>query len=126
MAIINLRGNQLVKKEDGSVYVKGVAAQPGMLLVWATWCPHCTSFQPTFKDIAASLGDDFTCAAVEESQLRHVDSTIQSALMSNGFPSIKFFDQKGKIIGTYDAPSRDKRSVMSYICKVYHHCVQYH
>jgi thiol-disulfide isomerase/thioredoxin len=124
MGINNLQAKQFDITKNG-VYVNSVAKQPGMLFIWANWCPHCHEFLPTYKYICSSIGSEFTCAAIEHKELQAAPK-LASALQFDGFPTIKFFDQNGKIIGTYDEPDRSKSSVLAYICKVYHHCIIYH
>jgi thiol-disulfide isomerase/thioredoxin len=105
---------------NNKVYVKNVF-KPGMLLIYATWCGFCRSFKPTYDAISAQLGNDFVCAQIESEQLRK-DDKISSALNFTGFPTIKFFDQTGLIIDTYEG-SREKGDILKYICKIYHKCV---
>ena len=53
------------------------------------------------------------------------NTTLSKSLQVQGFPTIKFFDQNGKIIGNYNK-NRDKQTIIEHICKVYHHCINYH
>lgn len=125
MSIVNLN-SQSFAVQSGNVYIKNVPRQPGMLLVWADYCGHCHRFMPIFKDICKSLGAQFTCVAVENEVIQKVKGLSQ-ALDFQYFPTIKFFDQTGKIISTYpSSEERTKANVMNYICKVYHHCAKYH
>jgi len=125
MSIINLNSNSFVVK-SGNVYLSQVPKQPGVLLIWADYCSHCHKFLPIFKDICKSLGNQFTCAAVENSELKQMPKVSQ-ALNFEYFPTMKFFDKSGKIISTFPgSEERTKDNVMKYICKVYHHCAKYH
>lgn len=120
--ITSLKSSDFVIKSDG-IYIKNIQV-PGMLLIRADWCGHCKKFYPTFKDISNQLKKDFVCADLEQS---NISNELSAALKFQYFPTIKFFDQYGKIIGTYpDNKSRDKQEVLKYICDVYHHCIQYH
>lgn len=108
----NIRGNK--------VFIKNVS-KPGMLLIYATWCVHCTKFKPTFEEISAQLGMDFTCSQIESEQLKN-DDNLSHALDFSGFPTIKFHDQTGLIIDTYRG-NRSKSDILQSICKTYHYCV---
>ncbi len=111
-----------VESKTGEVYVKNVS-QPGMLLIYANWCGHCKSFMPLFKEICTRLGSNYTCIAIENSELEK-DRKLASALNFRYFPTLKFFNQQGKIIDTYpESMQRSKSDILSYICKVYHYCV---
>lgn len=93
--------------------------KPGMLLIRADWCGHCTRFISTFNEIHRSIGYDFTCASIENED---VSESLSSALGIKGFPTIKFFDQRGSIIAEYNG-DRSKSDILDHVCKVYHKCV---
>lgn len=99
--------------------------KPGMLLIWATWCGHCVKFKPTFNQLCRLLGDSFPCTSVEDTELK-LNKDLTEALSFKGYPSIKYFDQSGKIIGDYTAIDRSKESILNNICDVYHHCIENH
>lgn len=107
------------------VYVKNVNL-PGMLFIHANWCGHCTRFMPTFKNIQKRFGQKFPCLSIENGELEKSNG-LSSALNIKYFPTIKFFDQYGKIIDTYpDNLPRDEKSMNTYICQIYHHCIEKH
>ena len=108
--------------KGSDVYVNKYDGNPGMLLIHATYCGHCTRFAPTFNEIANSIGKDFCCASIESEQL---NKQLSSALKFQGFPTIKFFDQSGKIIGEYNK-ERNKETILNEICQIYHHCILRH
>lgn len=125
MSVINLTGTDFVLK-NGSVYVnnsntKGI---PGILLIFANFCQHCTSFKPIFDKLAKTLGSEFRCVAIENGELQK-NSTLSTALDFKYFPTLKFYDHSGKIIGTYPDQPRTFDLIMKYICKMYHYCVAY-
>jgi thiol-disulfide isomerase/thioredoxin len=113
------------KVVNGNVYVqqKVTNGKPGLLLIYANWCGHCQRFKPTFNQLCKNLGDDFPCTSIEDADLD--DDNIKTALNFRGFPSIKFFDQSGKIIGDYTG-DRSKEDLLNQICDLYHHCIKYH
>ena len=122
MSIVNLNyKNFKVINKDVYINNKGT---PGMLLIHANFCGHCVRFMPKYKELAKYLGTSFKCYAIESEDM---NDSLSKSLEVQYFPTIKFIDQNGKIMGTF--PSEQERSVenlLKYICKVYHHCVKYH
>jgi thiol-disulfide isomerase/thioredoxin len=107
---------------NGNVYIK--TNMPGMLLIYANWCGHCKSFMPLFNEIKRDIGHKFSCLSIENSQLE-IYPELSKALDFSYFPTIKFFDQNGKIISTYpENLNREKDDILNYICKMYHRCKQ--
>lgn len=98
---------------------------PGMLLIYADWCGHCTRFKPVFNKVCSRAGNDFVCASIESEELTNAPA-LSKALKFSGFPTIKFFDSQGNLIGDYpDTLQRDVESLLNYIEKVKYHS-QYH
>lgn len=95
---------------------------PGMLLIFATWCGYCHRFLPTFNEMVGKL-DNFCCASIESVELKN--EKLVSALNFEGYPTICFFDQHGLIMNKYNG-NRDIESMMKHICKIYHHCIEKH
>lgn len=116
---IKLSQNDFSISRNG-VYINKNLKSPGMLLIFANWCGHCQRFKPTFNELCRQLGNDFHCISIEDTQLQQNDNLIK-ALNFRGFPTIKFFDQSGKIIGEYNG-ERSKAELLKHICKVYHYC----
>lgn len=109
--------------KDGKPFInpRKTNGNPGMLLIWGDFCGHCHRFIPIFNEICKSIGNDFTCASIESAELNGA-SNLSTALDFQGFPTIKFFNQNGMIIGEYQG-DRSKSSILAHICKVYHHCM---
>lgn len=114
------------KITQNGVYIHPQITQgnPGMLLIWANWCGHCQRFKPTFNELCKQLGKDFPCTSIEDAELSNDE--LKSALDFRGYPTIKFFDQSGKIIGEYNGGNRSKDALLAHICDLYHHCIKYH
>lgn len=110
------------KIKDNGVYVTSNNNKPGLLLIHAEWCGHCKRFKPTFNKIASQLGKDFPCMSIEDSDMT---DTLKSSLQFGGYPTIKFFDQRGKIISDYNG-DRSESDILTHICQVYHHCMKFH
>lgn len=118
-----------LKIQNGKVYVNSdlLNNNPGILLLFAEWCGHCHHFIPTFQELSEQLNQNntnFACLAIESGELNK-NSEITTALDFQGFPTMKFVDQNGMILGDYNG-SRDMKSLQDTICKVYHHCISEH
>jgi thiol-disulfide isomerase/thioredoxin len=126
MSVINLKSSNFQKNHQG-IYIKnGISNTPGILLVWAVWCGHCRHFKPKYEELARKLGNNFQTVAIEHSELEKMPS-LSNDLEVKYFPTIKFFDQHGKIISTYpDGEDREIPTILKHICKTYHHCIKYH
>lgn len=130
MSIAGITGNLTTKDfkiRNSNTFVT-TNGNPGILLVHAHWCGHCKNFIPTYRELCRRLnkrGDDFPCLAIESDELEKDGGKVARALDVAGYPTIKFFDQHGKIVGDYNG-NRDINDLLNQICKVYHHCVTKH
>lgn len=122
---IKIGSNDFILKSN-EVYINPniTKKNPGMLFVYANWCGHCQRFKSTFNELQQQLGSDFPLVSLEDVELNK-NTTLSKSLQVQGFPTIKFFDQNGKIIGNYNK-NRDKQTILEHICKIYHHCINYH
>jgi thiol-disulfide isomerase/thioredoxin len=118
--IKELTGRDLVL-QGTSVYIKDMTT-PGMLLVWATWCGYCHRFLPDYAKLDQTIGDGFALTSIEESTFASGTDAV-NALKIQGFPTIKFFDETGRIVSHYEGP-RTVPDISKYICKFYHKCMQ--
>jgi protein disulfide-isomerase A6 len=124
-ANLTTKGFKISVKE---VHVNNPSGNPGLLLIHASWCGHCKRFAPTYQSLCKKLnknGDDFPCVAIENEELSKDGGALSEALNVGGFPTLKFFDQRGKILGDYNG-GRDEANLLDTVCKVYHHCVTKH
>ncbi len=127
MGVINLKSSDF-SATRGALHITHPATRgvPGMLFIWADWCPHCHSFIPKYKKIAQYLGEEFKCVAIEHKQFEN-NTALTKALDFEHFPTLKFFDQNGKVMASYPSNQpREIEPIMKYICQVYHHCTMYH
>jgi len=115
---------------NSSVFINPqiMKGNPGILLVHATWCGHCKHFMPTYQEIAAQLnkaGDSFACLAIESEELKENNGAVSKTLNIEGFPTMFWVAQDGKVLGQYKG-NRDVNTILTNVCDVYHHCIQYH
>jgi protein disulfide-isomerase len=120
MTIQELKSNDFKINGENVSIINGKG--PGLLLIHAKWCGHCVKFMPIYKKLSERLGNDFQCSAIEESYL---NSELSQNLKVEGFPTLKFYDQNNRIIGNYTG-NRKESDILTEICKVYHHCIEYH
>jgi thiol-disulfide isomerase/thioredoxin len=116
----NLTKQDLVVKNK-KVYVNGNISngKPGMILIWAEWCPHCHRFMPTYKQMSQKLHSQFPCLLIESGELK---SEVSDTLQLSSYPSIYFFDKNGQIIEKY-TNTREQNVLLAHVCKIYHRCV---
>lgn len=124
----NLTPKDFYRDANGDLFIKNSSGNPGILLIHATWCGHCKRFIPVYQSLCRKLNrknmDDFPCVAIEDADLSEKPELVK-ALNFIGYPTIKFFDQYGKIIGNYEG-ERGEKQILDTICKVYHHCITQH
>lgn len=123
---INLKISDLSIKNN-AIYINTnlTGKNPGLILIWADYCGHCHRFLPTFNKLSQQLGNEFPFTSIEHSELKK-DQDIMQTLDFKGYPTIKFFDQNGKIIGEYNSGDRSTDAILSHICEIYHHCIKFH
>ena len=63
--------------------------------------------------------------AKENDELKKDNGAVSNALNIEGFPTLNWVDQNGKVLGQYKG-DRDPNSILTQVCDVYHHCIQYH
>lgn len=102
---------------------------PGMLLIHAHWCGHCTRFLPTYKKIAKMLNTpdqvNVPLLGIESEELKKdKNQEITSKLNFHGFPTIKFFDQNGVIMDEDYNGKREADDILRELCNRYHKCYQ--
>lgn len=97
--------------------IKGMNG-PGILLVWAAFCGHCTRFKPTYAQLDARLGDAFNVMTLED---KDMSQNISQYLGIKGFPTLLFVDGTGAIAKEYKG-DRSLQSLLAGICDFYHVC----
>jgi thiol-disulfide isomerase/thioredoxin len=123
----NLSDVDFIVNQNGQPFVRSshTKGKPGLLFIHASWCPHCTRFIPTYKSLCSKLNNGsvkFPCLAIESDQLKN-NRGLAKALQIQGFPTIKFFDQNGKILGDYNG-NRDENSLLNAVRQVCKECAR--
>lgn len=89
-----------------------------MLLITKETCPYCVQFAPTYAEVAKRVGRSIPVLQIESKQLT---PELSQALSFRGFPTVKFFDGNGVMIGEYSGP-RTPGDILRTICQQYHMC----
>ena len=103
---------------NGKVTLKGVS-KPGLVLIWAGFCGHCTRFKPVYNQIDQALDGGFQLYALEDKQMQ---KELGQSLGIRGYPTLKFIDSKGTVGPEYNG-ERTMQSILEHICKFYHFCM---
>ena len=99
--------------------------KPGLLFVYGDWCHFCVQFKPEFKKLADLFAEngDFIIAQIESAEID--DSAVKKCIGEiEGFPTLLFFDSKGKIVENYQG-ARTVSDLLKEICKVYKVCKRF-
>lgn len=92
--------------------------KPAIVMVWASWCPHCKNMKQAFADAAEKLQGKalFACAQQDgdkDSEKRAVQ-IISGRYGVKGFPTILKFDASGKFVETYKG-DRSTNSLIAFL-----------
>ena len=112
--------------DNNGVKINGISLiqKPGMLFVYADWCGHCTRFKPIYDQLSQTLNNgnpkknNFPCYAINE---KNMSENLKSKLNVQGYPTIKYFNQDGYMIGDYNK-QRDISTMLKDICDNYQMC----
>lgn len=107
-----LNGNDIYKqngKKFGQYPLK-------MVLIMKKSCFYCVKFGPTYDDIFKTIGKDFPVLQIESA---NITPQLSEAFAFRGYPTIKFFDKDGNMVGEYSG-DRSKGDILDTICKMYH------
>ncbi len=97
--------------EKNKIVNKKVIGKEGMVLVYASWCPHCVNFEPTWKQMAILADKNPICVLSVEQYPKIVER-----LNVKGFPTIFKFNKNGKL-SLYKG-TRDLMSLPGELCKM--------
>ncbi len=115
---IELSTSDFIIRND-HLYIKGNNNKLGMILIYADFCGHCTVFKPLYEKICTKLGNSFICAKIED---KNMSPLLKKQLDYKYYPTLKFFDQHGKIVRTFPDIERSEENILKFICDTFHHC----
>ena len=93
----------------------GSSGEKRLILFYADWCPHCTSFKPTWEEVKNSTGSN-KMLAIDVGDKSSESSKLMEEYNVNGFPTVILVENtdSGKKIEVYEG-SRDKTSLETYV-----------
>lgn len=88
--------------------------KPVLVLFYASWCPHCHHFQPTWSKLCSkySKSRKLQPVQIEYSDLTHIPKKYQKIA---GFPTIQMI-KGGKIVTEYNG-NRTAEDVEAFVGK---------
>ena len=98
-----------------NLYVKNVNKK-GLLLVYAPWCGFCQMLTPEWKNFVKKFGKKYTIKALNVENKKGGNGHISEKLGVNGFPTIMYIDENGKIGSVYEG-ERNVEAFDDYLSK---------
>ena len=74
---------------------KRMKKSPIMILVYATWCPHCHTYKPLYEKLENNPNRTMPMARVRDDM---VDSVGINSDAINGYPSVIVVDKEGSVV----------------------------
>ncbi len=101
--------------------------KPGLLLVHANWCGHCTRYFPKYKQLAKLFPEDgdFLITHIESEELNKKNVKQCLGEFVQGFPTLLFFDKNGNIKQRHDGDRENLPELLKKICKMYNQCKKF-
>jgi thiol-disulfide isomerase/thioredoxin len=90
----NGNGSELVKELK-----KRMKKSPIMILVYATWCPHCHTYKPLYEKLENNPNRTMPMARVRDDM---VDAVGINSDAINGYPSVIVVDKNGSVVKSVD------------------------
>ena len=87
-------GSELVKELK-----KRMKKSPIMILVYATWCPHCHTYKPLYEKLENNPNRTMPMARVRDDM---VDAVGINSDAINGYPSVIVVDKEGSVVKSVD------------------------
>ena len=93
----------------------GKSGDKRLILFFAEWCPHCTSFKPTWEEVKKSTGSD-KMLAIDVGDKSSESNKLMEEYNVGGFPTVVLVENtdSGKKIEVYEG-NRDKSSLETYV-----------
>jgi thiol-disulfide isomerase/thioredoxin len=111
--IVEINGVDITRKSNGFYMKPG----GGLLLVKADWCGHCKRVLPELEEVSRLTGSAFPIYKLDSDK----NKNTVNKLGVNGFPTIFFIEQDGRISKQYEK-ERTTRAFINEICSVMKKC----
>ena len=89
-----------------------------LVLFYADWCPHCTSFKPTWQEVSESVNtsSETKMISIDVGDKSSESEQLMQEYNVSGFPTIVLVDQSNqeKSLEVYEG-ARDKSSLEAYV-----------
>ena len=89
-----------------------------LVLFYADWCPHCTSFKPTWQEVSESVNtsSETKMISIDVGDKSSESDKLMQEYNVSGFPTIVLVDQSNqqKSLEVYEG-SRDKSALQAYV-----------
>ena len=101
---------------DGqSMTISGMTGINGFIAVYAPWCGHCKSLQPTWQTLSGETQKSFL--AINATDNDNGGKQLAGILKVPGYPTILEF-MNGKIKGPYQGQSRSEINLRERFAKL--------
>ena len=93
----------------------GSSGEKRLILFYADWCPHCTSFKPVWEEVQTSTSSN-KMLAIDVGDKSSESSQLMEEYNVSGFPTVILVENtdSGKKIEVYEG-NRDKTSLETYV-----------
>lgn len=89
-----------------------------LVLFYADWCPHCTSFKPVWQEVSESVNtsNETKMISIDVGDKSPESEQLMQEYNVSGFPTIVLVDQSNqqKSLEVYEGP-RDKSALEAYV-----------
>jgi len=89
----------------------------GLIMFYASWCPHCKSKETTslWSNLSMVLGNSFPIGAVNTTDYEQGNHTLAQYTKIIGYPTIKLVHKDGTL-ELYEG-RRTEKELLKFICK---------
>ena len=101
------------KYDNGNFYLKN-NKKKGLIVIYAPWCGYCNMLAPIWSKFAKEYKNEYTIKALNVENKRAGNKKMAEQLGVQGFPTIKYIDESGKIGKTYEG-DRSKEDFKKFL-----------
>lgn len=88
---------------NGNLVAPGIPQNiPVVIMVWASWCPHCVNSQEMFQSFANQNKDRIFCACIQSDGVKETEKELGKRIKSlkptfRGFPDFLLYQNGNRI-----------------------------
>lgn len=117
LCVINFYNNNIESFECASNEFKNNlnSSSKKFVLFYADWCPHCTSFKPTWNEVSSVINTDneIKMLSVNVGDRSNDSEELITEFKVNSFPTIVLLNNDNSTVEIYEG-NRDKTSIESF------------